>query len=72
MKLLLINGETATKQFKLEQAKGQGDPISEYLFILVLEIVFLYIEENKNIKGLNIFNDLFLQSAYADETTCFE
>ena len=72
MKLLLINGETATKQFKLEQGKRQGDPISEYLFILDLEIVFLYIEENKNIKGLNIFNNLFLQSAYADDTICFE
>ena len=32
---------------------------------------FLYIEENKNIRGINIFNNEFLYSAYADHTTFF-
>ena len=34
----------------------QRDPISVYLFIPAPEIVFLKIQENKIIKGLNIFN----------------
>lgn len=45
-----INGLTATIYFELERGTKQGDPISAYLFILVLEI-----KENKNIKGINIF-----------------
>ena len=36
--------------WKLEKDTRQGDSISAYLFILVLEIVLLYIKENKYIK----------------------
>ena len=39
------------------------------LFILVLEIAFIFV--NKNIKGINIFDNIFLYSAYADDTTFF-
>lgn len=35
--------------------------------ILVLEIVFLNIQENKTINGLNIFNDAFPYTACAYE-----
>ena len=49
----------------------QGDPISGYFFILVLEIVFTLIKTNNNIEGLNIFNHNFLYIAYADDTTFF-
>ena len=67
----IINGGNTNKCFKLEKGITQGDPISAYLFILVLEIFFLCIKENKNIKGLNIFNYIFLYTAYADDTTFF-
>ena len=67
----IINGGNTTKHFKLEKGTRQGDPISAYLFILVLEIVYLSIKENKKIKGLNIFNHTFLYTAYADDTTFF-
>ena len=56
---------------KLERGTRQGDPISAYLFILVLEIVFTLIKTNNNIEGLNIFNHNFLYTAYADDTTFF-
>ena len=78
MKILLknqesgkIHGGNTTKYFKLDKGTKQGDPISAYLFILVLEILFLCIKENKNIKGLNIFNHVFLSTVYADGTTFF-
>ena len=67
----LISGGTTTKYFKLEKGIRQGDRISAYLFILVLEIAFIFIKENKNIKGINIFDNIFLYSAYVDDTTFF-
>ena len=36
----IINGSNTTKYFKIEEGTRQGDPISAYLFILILEIVF--------------------------------
>ena len=65
----VINGGFTTQYFKLERGTRQGDPTSAYLFVLVLEIVFLLIKENKKIHGLNIFNHTFLYTAYADDTT---
>ena len=55
----IINGGTSTKYFKLQKGTRQGDPIAAYLFILVLEIAFIFFKENKNIKGINIFDDIY-------------
>ena len=66
-----INGGITTHYFKLKEMTRQSDPISAYLFILVLEVVFCVTESNKNIKGLNIFNQEFLYTAYADDTTFY-
>ena len=67
----IINGGFTTHYFKLKKGIRQGDLISAYLFILVLEAVLRVIKSNKNIKGLNIFNQEFLYTAYADDTTFF-
>ena len=64
----IINSGCTTKHFKLEKGTRQRDLISAYLFTLVLYIAFLYIKENKNIKGTNIFNNIFLHSTFADDT----
>ena len=67
----IVNAGITTHYFKIKKGTRQGDPISAYLFILILEAVFCVTKSNKNIKGLNIFNDEFLYSAYADDTFFF-
>ena len=67
----IVNGGTTTNYFKLGKGTRQGDPISAYLFLLVLEIVFLFSKEIKNINCLNMFDKTFLYKACADDTTFF-
>ena len=67
----IINGQITMKYFKLERGTRQGDRISAYLFILVLEVVFAVIKSNQNIDKLRIFEHDFLYTAYADDTIFF-
>ena len=49
-----------TMYFKLDKGARQSDPISAYLFILVLEIMFNLIKQNKDLHGLTFFDHTFL------------
>ena len=67
----VINGGKTSKYFKLERETRQGDPISAYLFIIVLETVFRIIKETSNIEGFEIFQKKFIYTAYTKDTTFF-
>ena len=67
----VINGGKTSQYFKLERGTRQGHPISAYLFIIVLEVIFLNITQNNYIKGIKTFEKEFLYTAYADDTTFF-
>ena len=67
----IINGGKSSKYFNLKKGIRQGDPISTYIFILVLEVVFAVIKSNKMINDLKIFEQEFLYTTYADDTTFF-
>ena len=67
----VINGGFTTSYFNLEKGARQGDPASAYLFILALEVLFISIKNNQNIKGLEIFKHEFLYTAYANDSTFF-
>ena len=55
----------------LQRGARQGNPISAYVFILCLEILFILIKNDPNIKGIEIFEYCYLYTAYADDTTFF-
>ena len=55
----IINGSNTTQHFHLERGARQGDPILAYIFILALEVLSFLVRNNKDIKGLNIFDHLF-------------
>ena len=56
---------------KFLELKGQGDPISAYLFILALEILFSFIKNDSSMKGMEVFDYVFLYMVYANDSTFF-
>ena len=58
-----------TQYFTLEKGAHQGDPISAYIFIIALEVLFALIKSRNNINGINLYDYSFLFTAYADDST---
>ena len=67
----VINGWTTTQCYNLERGARQGNPVLAYLFILVLEILFLFIKNHPEIKGIEVFEHCFFYTAYADDDVFF-
>ena len=63
-----MNNGHSSGYFPLNRGTCQGDPLSAYLFILVLKVMLIQIRENDNIKGINIGNYDIKLSAFADDT----
>ena len=59
--------------YKVQQPLNftQNDPIYAYIFIMTLEVLFLFIRKHPKIKGIEIFERCFLYTADADDTTFF-
>ena len=55
----------------LEKGACQGDPISGHLFICTVETIFLTYQNNSSIKGIKVFDYVFLYTTYAYESTFF-
>ena len=67
----VANGSLTTKFFRLDRGTRQGDPISAFIFIRALEVSFVLIKTNNEIKGLDIHGHNFLYTAYADGSSFF-
>ena len=50
---------------------AESDPLSAYLFLLALEILFIQIRNNRKIHGIEIDDVTIKLSAYADDTYFF-
>ena len=57
---IVINGGNATQYFQVKRGAHKSDPVSGYVFVLALAVLFFLVRNNKDIKGLNIFDHLFL------------
>ena len=71
MESCVINGRITTKYFRLEKVKRQGNPVSAYLFMLCLGILFMLIKNNENIEGIKTFENTFFYNAHAVNSTFF-
>ena len=65
--LCVINKDVTTQYFRLTSRSRQGDPISAYLFILRLKILFILIKNNENNEDESAFENTYLYTAYADD-----
>ena len=67
----VVNNGFSTEYFKLQRGNRQGDPLSPYLFILMLEVLFFQIRNDKSVRGFKIGNTEVKLRAFADDTTFF-
>ena len=67
----IMNEGSTTQYFKLERSCRQGDCLSPYLFILVMETLCHRIKHCPNIRGITCNNTEHKYGAYADDLTVF-
>ena len=65
----VMNNGSSTSFFKIQRGTKQGDPLSPCLFIMVLEILFIQIRNDKAIRGFKIGDIEIRLTSFADDST---
>ena len=65
----VINNGLISDYFTLARGVRQGDPLSPYLFLLVIETLAISIRKNPEIEGIKMGNNETKVLQYADDTT---
>lgn len=65
----VLNNGHCSEFFHLERGVRQGDPLSPYLFIMVLELLSCALKNDPQINGIKINDSEFLLSQYADDSS---
>ena len=66
-----VNNGHLSPSFELSRGVRQGCPPSAFLFILVAEIISLYLKSDKSVKGIKIAGTEYKICQLADDTTIF-
>ena len=69
MEAYILLGGHLTSKIMLEQGVPQGDVISPYIFILMVEILLIKINYTKNLKGIRYAKEESRSETFADDTT---
>ena len=67
----IMNNGVSTALFPINRGVRLGDPLSPYLFILVLEPLLSAIKEDPTIRGLQINNHEYKLTVFAHDLTTF-
>ena len=67
----VLNNRFSTAPFDVQRGVRQGDPLSSYLFIIVLEILTISIRSNKNVQGIVVDGNEMKLELFADDLTAF-
>ena len=65
----VLNNGFSTNYFAISRGVRQGCPLSPFLFVLAVELLACKIRQDKEIKGINIFQKELKISQFADDTT---
>ena len=63
----VLNYQSTTRYFEVCQGVRRGDPLSPYLFIIALELLSIYVQNDKSIHGVDYNQSEIKLLLYADD-----
>ena len=70
-KSCITNNGRISEKFEIHRSTRQGDPISPLIFILGLQVLFITLRSDENIRGFKIENSELKLTSYADDASYF-